>query len=182
MKKYLSQLIKDLQSATLKKWRTQPPHYFEMGIMDKWLTPPDGYDGPPFGFGKGEGSEKRKGYLAQLKFEKTQAEIENYIAGEAPANMYNYFGFEPEQFPPVFKIKEEGLQQLCDNICRLWAAYNYTPVFPERTPANVLYPILIQAMHESKSKVTYGHIGVEFCDYNPESCPFGETVCSCKDY
>lgn len=180
MQKYLSQLINDLQAATLNRWRICPPHYYEMGMPERWLDVPKGYNGPPFGFGRDE--EEKQGYLAQLEFEKTQAEIENYIAGEAPANMYGYFGFNPEQFPPVQKFEEEELKPLCDAICRLWAAYNYTPAFPEKTPAKILYPILLNAMHEARTQVNRGHIGIEFCHYEPKDCPFGKTACSCKDF
>lgn len=182
MQKYITQLIEDLQAATLNQWRIRPPHFYEMGMPERWLEPPEGYSGPPFGFGHEEDSERFKGYLGQLEIEKTQAEIENYIAGEAPANMYGYFGFAPEQFPPVEQFQEEQLKPLCDAICRLWAAYNYTAVFPQKTPARILYPILINAMHEPRTKVDRGHIGVEFCEYEPEKCPFGEEACSCKDF
>lgn len=182
MEKYLSQLIKDLQLATLNRWRMLPPHYYEMGMPDKWLTPPKGYNGPPFGFGHEEDPELNQGYMAQLEFEKTQAEVENYLAGNAPASMYGYFGFDSEQFPPENKLQEEQLKLLCDAICRLWAAYNYTPVFPEKTPPRRLYPILLQAMHEPRTQVNRGHIGVEFCDYEPDNCPFGSVACSCKDF
>jgi len=182
MKNYLLQLLQDIEDTILNQWRVRPPHFYEMGLPEKWLTPPKGYQGPPFGFGHEEDSERNKGYLAQLEFEKTQAEIEKYISGEAPANMFGYFGFEPNQFPPVEKIEDEQLKMLCDAICRLWASFNYTASFPEKTPERILYPILVNAMHEPRMYAKRGHIGVEFCDYEPENCPFGAASCSCKYY
>lgn len=182
MQNYINQLLQDLQSETLNRWRIRPPHYYEMGLPDRWLTPPEGYNGPPIGFGRDENPEKQEGYMAQLEFEKTQAEVERYITGVAPTNMFGYFGFESEQFPPAEKLEDGQIQQLCDALCRLWGAYNYTPVFPDKTPARVLYPILLEAMHEARTQVNHGHIGVEFCDYEPKDCPFGDAYCDCKHY
>lgn len=178
MQKYISQLIEDLQATILNRWRIRPPHYYEMGVNERWLDPPKGYNGPPLGFGHDE--EQKEGYLAQLEFEKTQAEVENYIAGETAANMYGYFGFSPDQFPLAQKIEEKQLKLLCDTICRLWSAYNYTPVFPEKTPPQIPYPILINAMHEPRMQINRGHIGIEFCYYEPKDCPFGDAACDCK--
>lgn len=182
MKNYLSQLIIDLQSATLNQWRIAPPHYYEMGIPERWINPPEDYKGPRFGFGREEDPELKKSYMAQLDLEKTQAELENYLAGNPSVNMYGYFGFDSEQFPPESKLEDEQLKLLCDALCRLWAAYNYTPVFPKTTPPRTLYPILLQSMHEPQTQVRRGNIGIEFCNYDPEKCPFGNAHCDCKNF
>lgn len=181
MQKYLSQLIADIQAATLNRWRIRPPHFYEMGMPDQWLNPPEGYNGPPLGYGHDDNNIYHEGYMAQLEHEKVNAEIEHFLANDATSSMFDYFELEHNQFPPVDRLQDEQLQQLCDSICRLWSAYNYTPVIPEKVPARILYPILVDAMLESRTQVNRGNIGIEFCNYYPETCPFGKNNCSCAD-
>lgn len=50
MQKYLTQLLSDIETAILIKWRISPPHYYEMGMLaESWIEPPKGYNGPPLG-------------------------------------------------------------------------------------------------------------------------------------
>lgn len=181
MQKYLTQLIKDIETTILNQWCIQPPHFYEMGMPEKWLDPPHGYAGPPFGFGHDDNETHHEGYMAQLEYEKVNAEMERFLTKDAQSNMFDIFGLEFDQFPPADRLQDEQLQQLCDTICRLWSAYNYTPVIPEKVPARILYPILVDAMLESRTQVNRGNIGIEFCHYIPEECPFGVSHCSCGD-
>lgn len=182
MQTYLFQLHNDLENAILHRWNVCPPHYFEMGIPDRWLNPPVGYAGPPLGFGHEEDEVIKNSYLSILEFEKTIAEVESYVEEKPKINMFDHFGFEPEQFPPAEKLSDEHLDTLTTLLCRLWAAYNFTPVFPQKTPGRVMYPLLQDRMAEPAMLVTYGHIGVEFCHYEPSECPFGSEWCDCKDF
>ena len=179
---YLSQLHTDLEHAILHRWRACPPHYYQMGVPERWLDPPEGYTGPPFGFGQEEDEAMRNTYLAQLQLEKTFAEVEQYVEGRHSGTMFGHFGFDPEQFPPAERLTDEQMQALAERLCRLWAAFNYTAVFPEKTPGRVLYPLLIRRMGEPAMLAERGHIGIEFCDYEPEECPFGAEWCDCKDF
>lgn len=180
MTNYITQLLADLQTVTLNRWNKQPPHYFEMGMNDLWLDPPAGYKGPPFGFGHEENEEIKNTYLATLKFEATIGEVEQFVADKPRITMFDHFGFEPEQFPPAEKLTDEQLEQLKVTICRLWAAYNFTPVFPDETPGRIIYPLLLERMRKPAMVFKNGNMGIEFCDYEPEHCPFGLEWCSCK--
>jgi hypothetical protein len=210
MHHYLHHLTADLESAILARWRECPPHYFQLGhLAEPWLTPPEGYDGPPAGYAindpdaypplpdwmLGEEEEEDSGTpdnpvpddkplsTADLEVEKTMAEMEQW-RDEAPPvqqNMFYHFGFTPEQFPPPEQLSDADLDALSVLLCRLWAAYNFTAVVPEKAPGRVVYPLLLERMHKPTFVMTRGCIGIEFCHYEPSECPFGAEWCSCKD-
>ena len=73
------------------------------------------------------------------------------------------------------------LEKLVFMICRLWTAFNFTALIPEEAPAEIVYSILVREMLKSRMVMDYGNQGIEFCDYEPELCPFGKKYCSCKD-
>lgn len=97
-------------------------------------------------------------------------------------DMFYHFGFAPEQFPPAEQLTDAELDTLATLLCRLWAAYNFTAVLPDNVPGRVAYPLLLQRMGEPTFVFTRGNLGVEFCGYEPEHCPFGQAYCSCLRY
>ncbi len=201
MRLYIQQLTADLEAAILSRWQEHPPHYFEMGLTNEpGLTPPVGYTGPPAGFGYDDptplpdwmlgisdvgGKEEDE---AEDDFdpntEKALAEMEQWRDEDAPEHqdMFYHFGFKPEQFPPAEQLTDADLDTLSALLCRLWAAYNFTAVIPDEVPGRLVYPLLLERMSKPTYVMTRGNIGVEFCGYEPEHCPFGTEWCSCKDY
>ena len=201
MSSYIFYLLSDLEAAILARWREFPPHYFEMGISEQFLDPPSGYDGPPPGFGLKEDnppsdlpwqneseqmdqSSESDQVLENMDIEKSHAEMEQWLDERPPSrqDMYYHFGFEQEQFPPADRLTDADIELLVSAVCRLWAAYNFTPVFPDNIPGRVLYPLLLKRMEEPTFVMTRGNIGVEFCEYEVEHCPFGEQWCRCKEF
>ncbi|HLF65540.1 MAG TPA: hypothetical protein VI603_17365 [Saprospiraceae bacterium] len=119
-----------------------------------------------------------------LDFERGTAEMEQWRDEKPPArqDMYYHFGFKPEQFPSEDRMTDAELNGIVSALCRLWAAYNFTPVVPKHVSGRVLYPLLLTRMCEPTFVMTRGNIGVEFCSYEPKQCPFGEEWCDCKDW
>lgn len=202
MSSYILQLLSDLEAAIHARWKECPPHYFEMGMPERFLEPPTDYDGPPFGFGiktedpsadfswqeKDDSQEsmlpsQSEQFIENLNFEASISEMEQWLEETPPVrcDMYYHFGFEPEQFPQAGMLSDNEIENLVLSLCRLWATYNFTPVFPAHTPGRVLYPLLLQRMSEPTFVMTRGNNGIEFCEYAPEQCPFGEEWCTCKD-
>ncbi len=208
MSPYLLHLHTDLEAAILTRWRQHPPHYYEMGVPDPWLSPPAGYDGPPPGFGRGDDEatesdlesddhwlfeETEDGplpgppaesleVLEKMKFDEIIKEVEQYVERPPSVTMFDHFGLAPEAFPPADRLTDEQLGALVRTIRRLWAAFNFTAVVPDAAPARVVYPLLWQRMGEPSMVATHGHIGIEFCDYEPAECPFGLEWCDCKSF
>jgi len=216
MRKYLSQLLEDIEAVILERWKESPPHYYQMGLLaEKWLTPPKGWDGPPPGYAleEDEHEESLEEFFAGLKEQDVLAnpmpveeriavefkdqdpdfpydedeiegmfeEVEEFVSGTPKKNMYYHFGLNPEQFPTVDSLTEEEAKALTVIISRLWATFNITPVYPDDAPGKIVYPILIERMKEVTFVFSQGNLGVEFCDYNPANCPFGEW-CNCKNF
>ena len=128
MSHYTLQLLADLQSAILTRWLECPPHFFEMGLPERWLDPPEGYDGPPMGFGRDDDEESPLGLpwldddetestapppesahvMANLDFERSISEMEQWRDEKPPErqDMFYHFGFEPVQFPPAERLSD----------------------------------------------------------------------------
>ncbi len=204
MHHYTTQLLHDLEAAILARWNERPPHYFEIGApwAALWLTPPEGYTGPEVGYGHDnpnayaplpdfmlDDEDKETTAIAatddavaNIEFEKTIAEMEQWRDETPPErqDMFYHFGLLPEQFPPADRLTDADLDAISELLCRLWAAYNFTAVVPDNAPGRVLYPLLLERMKKPTFVMTRGVIGVEFCSYEPEQCPFGLEWCSCK--
>jgi hypothetical protein len=213
MQNYLAHLLSDIEAAILRRWQQCPPHYYQMGLPDRYLEPPTGWDGPPFGYARND--DALNDFFAELEqedvlsdplppdetplptmeteapnpdndlppdpeFMATIEEVETYLHGKPELSMFYHFSFDAAQFPPPEKLTDDELNMLTLALCRLWAAYNFTPVFPQAAPGRVVYPLLLERMGKPAFVFDHGHVGVEFCHYEPEDCPFG-AWCDCGD-
>ena len=164
MQKYINHLIRDIEEVIHTRWRKYPPHFYTTGIPDPYLIKPKGFvDRPP----------------GEVSFENQVAEVEIYTKGEATNTMFDYFGFSSELFPPINILTKKQADALTQMILRMWAAFNYMATFPKDTPSEILYPILCKQMKEPQLLLNNGIIGIEFCEYNPKTCPF-DSYCTCE--
>jgi len=165
MQKYINQLLGDIEDVIRARWREHPPHFYTAGIPDPYLIKPKGILDKP---------------VKEISFEKQMEDVEMYKHGEAAQTMFDHFRFSFELFPPISILSKSQADALTNAILRMWAAFNYTAAFPANTPSIILYPILCKQMEEPKMLLNNGIIGIEFCEYNPQTCPFG-TYCNCGD-
>jgi hypothetical protein len=201
MQNYIHQLALDLEAAILARWHEHPPHWFQVGyVNDPGLMPPEGYTGPPAGYAYNDpntypplpdfmyddpddtaASEDQP--EINLEFEKSIAEMEKWRDEDPPQqqDMFYHFGFQLEQFPKADLLTDAQLEVLCSLLVRLWAAYNFTAAVSETIPKRLLYPKLIERMHKPTFVMTRGNIGIEFCHYDPDACPWGGEWCGCKE-
>lgn len=170
MELYLTQLLSDLHTATLARWRQSPPHFYKAGLRDAMHEPPDGYIDDP-----SKNTMPDDIYASINEIEKWQQ--------EKPAiSMYDLFGFSAYQFPPAEQLTEEQARAMVKALVRLWVAYNFLPTVPTRTPARVFYPVMLAHMAKPAKVLEHGVNGIEFCHFSPENCPFGSEYCDCKDF
>jgi len=109
-------------------------------------------------------------------------EVERWIAGEDPEHAFAYYcGLQPEQFPPAEDLTDEQLLAISQSFKKLLFSWNLDVSLPESLPLPIAYPFLISTLKEKVQIVTDGFIGIEFCTYDPPSCPFKE-YCSCTEY
>jgi len=174
MEKYIQQLLQEIESVILQRWRKCPPHYYQAGLPEKYLEPPKGW--------QEEDASHMVNFDSQLQFDMTMMEMGNWLEGAAESSMFYHFDLKPEQFPQPEILMDSQLDALTLALKRLWAAFNFTAVVPDKTPGRVVYPILLKRMLEPAMVMDFGHAGVEFCDYEPAHCPFGLEYCSCKKW
>lgn len=99
-----------------------------------------------------------------------------------PKPMQEWFGIDKANFPPAEKLSNYELRLLVKEIIKLWHAYNFDPVLPKNLPARIAYQTLVNYFDKPVTWVSEGIIGVEFCEYDPENCPFPAEYCMCKDF
>jgi hypothetical protein len=94
-----------------------------------------------------------------------------------------WFGLSKDEFPLSDKLTEEQLELMADEFEQLWAAYSFEPDFPEGLPAKRRYELMRDYLDFSCQHWPGGWVHhFEFCDYEPENCPFGAEFCQCKDF
>ena len=172
MEKYVNQLLAQINQIILKRWRTCVPHYYEVGMRNEYLEPPKGWN---------EEDTPETDFDSQFISEKTTEEMETWLYGKGEFSMFYHFELGEQQFPPADRLTDEQLDKLVFALHRLWNAFNFTAVVPNSAPSRVVYPILLKRMLDSATVLQYGHSGIEFCDYVPEECVFGQ-YCDCKKY
>ncbi|MCB0534835.1 MAG: hypothetical protein H6574_24225 [Lewinellaceae bacterium] len=170
METYLTHLLEDLHAITLARWRRCPPHFYQAGMRDDLHQPPEGF------------LEKPQPDALPGETEAAIGEIENWLHSKPAITMFDHFGLEAEQFPPAEKLTEAQAHPLVDALVRLWVAHNFLPTLPNKAPARIFYPMMLARMAEPAMLLEHGMNGIEFCDFDPEGCPFGEAWCDCKEY
>ncbi len=189
MTHYLSQLHADLQSRIFTRWRHCPPHYWVMGMPDPYLILPKELEGmerpdpdsmasalPAWMFDSAEDDTMSPATAASLE------EVERYVEEVPAITMFDHFDLRPEGFPPAERLADAQLADLVTALRRLWATFNFTAVLPDGLPARLAYPVLLTRMAEPAMLMAFGHIGIEFCHYEPTECPWGPEWCDCKNF
>jgi hypothetical protein len=96
--------------------------------------------------------------------------------------MHEWIGIAKENFLPPENLTDDELDMMVDEIQKLWAAYNFYADLPENLPARITYKLLVDYFDKPVAWISEGMLHIEFCDYEPEKCPFPEEFCKCKDY
>jgi len=99
-----------------------------------------------------------------------------------PKPMQEWFGIDKANFPPAEKLSNDESELMVKEIIKLWHAYNFDPVLPKNLPARIAYQTLVNYFDKPVTWVSEGIIGIEFCEYDPQNCPFPTEYCMCKDF
>ncbi|MCH8555295.1 MAG: hypothetical protein LAT76_09065 [Schleiferiaceae bacterium] len=89
-------------------------------------------------------------------------------------------GIEKVFLPPAELLLERQASVLCREMIRLLAAYNFFPVFPENLPDKSKYRLLLEIWDSPQVFVKTGTVHLEFCEYDPDVCPFPNGFCRCR--
>jgi len=96
--------------------------------------------------------------------------------------MQEWFGIDKKNFPPPEKLTGDELKMMVDEILKLWEAYNFYADLPEDLPAEIAYKVLVDFFEKPVAWVSEGSSHIEFCEYEPENCPFPPEYCWCKNF
>jgi hypothetical protein len=107
--------------------------------------------------------------------------VNQYING-IPQKLSDIFGIEKINLPPLEKLDRGQASLLYTEMLKLWNSYNFYPDFPKKLPPYLRYKFLRDYWDSEQIKVEKGEIHVEFCQYEPDYCPFPCKYCDCKDF
>lgn len=109
------------------------------------------------------------------------ADVERFLHGKAK-RIAVITGIDTAAFPPLCKMTDAQTVFLFDEMIRLLIAYCFYPDFPKGLPVEIKYNLLRSKWDEEVVYTGDGMTSFEFCDYEPERCPYPEEFCSCKDF
>ena len=174
MQKYTNQLLTDIEQKILTQWNESPPHFYGTGLPNMYLEPPKDWKETKYDYEK---VEKPKSDIKE-----SISEMERWLEQAEENSMFYKIGLSPEQFPPVSMLTAEAVSALVLKLLRLLAAYNFEVSLPKLLPDSLRYETLLKRMLKPAMFAKRGLIGIEFCYYNPDDCPFPNEYCSCKDF
>lgn len=105
--------------------------------------------------------------------------VEQYIYG-TPAPLSSIVGITSEKLPPTDRLTEAQAKKLYAAMEKLLKAHRFVPDFPDGLPVTMKYAILRDSWNDEHVAIGAGEVHIEFCEYEPEECPFPERYCSCK--
>ncbi|RLD60027.1 MAG: hypothetical protein DRJ01_10395 [Bacteroidetes bacterium] len=99
-----------------------------------------------------------------------------------PKPMQEWFGIDKANFPPAEKLSKDELKLMVGEILKLWNAYNFDAVLPENLPDDIAYKVLVDNFDKPVEWISEGTVGIEFCDYDEDNCPFPGYCNLCKEF
>ena len=107
-------------------------------------------------------------------------EVERWLEHEPEHDFSYYCGLQKEQFPPAEKLTNEQLEAVSIAFEKLLFTWNIGVEMPDKLPVSQKYNLLISVLERKVAIVENGFETIEFCSYDPPSCPFNEW-CTCKE-
>jgi hypothetical protein len=107
-------------------------------------------------------------------------EVERWLESEPDHDFSYYCGLQKEQFPPVDKLTNEQMEALSHAFERLLFTWNIGVELPDKLPIPRKYTLLVSVLERKVAIVESGFETIEFCSYDPPTCPFNEW-CTCKE-
>ncbi len=107
------------------------------------------------------------------------ADVERYIAGETDGTLSTITGILTDTLPQPEKLTPAQLSRLVSELVILLNKWNFYPEFPDKLPDELKYRALLGVWDDEQTYAKSGMMHLEFCNFDPESCPFTGycTVC-----
>jgi len=93
-----------------------------------------------------------------------------------------WMGLKREWFPPACRLTDEQLARIMKAFKRCLYAFGFIPHFPTGLPMNRQYDVAVDYLSQRVPILVYNSYQLDFCSYEPKTCPFGKQYCQCKVY
>ena len=93
-----------------------------------------------------------------------------------------WLNIDKEWFPPACRLSEGQISRIVNAMNRCLCAFGFIPHFPTGLPVNKQYDILVDYLNQKVPILIYNSYQIDFCSYEPKTCPFGSQYCQCKVY
>jgi hypothetical protein len=123
-----------------------------------------------------------------LSFDDDEEEDIPFITAEEEAKtapreiLSNVVGLKREWFPPPSHLSESHMQLLTEALSDCLDAHSFIVNFPAGLPAPIRYRVLLAELEKEVPVLQYNIWQLDFCEYDPKGCPFGEAFCQCQIY
>lgn len=104
----------------------------------------------------------------------------NFVTEEPLLPFSDYCNLNSSSFPPSNMLDNVCITELCTALQKMYLSWNISPDLPENLPINQTYQFLTSILDMKITPKDNAMIGIEFCEYVVEDCPFGEEHCNCK--
>lgn len=107
------------------------------------------------------------------------AYVERFVYG-TPQMLSEIVGIAKIQLPPVGRLSSVQTAKLLDEMLVLLYAYHFVPIFPDDLPSRLKYRVLRANWDSEQVYVGGGESEIEFCDLEPDECPYPHKFCTCR--
>lgn len=108
------------------------------------------------------------------------SQVEKYVYGEE-IPISTITGIDDIMLPPPHKLSKNQMAALAEELEKLLELKNFALEFPENLPMHMRYPFIKKFWEEKHVEMSFGTSHIEFCQYEPENCPYPD-YCQCKDF
>jgi hypothetical protein len=94
----------------------------------------------------------------------------------------DWIGLRQELFPPACRLSDKQVSRLLEAMNHCLDVYNFIPHFPTGLPLRKRYEVLVSQLGKEVPILIHNAWQIDFCEYEPRTCPFGPSFCQCKVY
>jgi len=113
-------------------------------------------------------------------FEMEMEETERFVNGPYQ-KLADIVGIDKIMLPAPERLAEGDMQKLIPEIVALLNAYHFQPEYPEKVPPLMIYQALYNIWDDDFVQMRFGTVHIDFCDYDPETCPFPGYCTLCQE-
>jgi len=98
-------------------------------------------------------------------------ELEEFVEGER-RKLSEIVGLAKSALPDHKRLNDKQVNWLFDELIKMLGPWNFIPEFPDDVPGRLKYKVLRDHWDDEHVYMRFGRVNIQFCDYDPENCPF----------